>query len=247
MIANGRYPNALPARLLAAVEKARSTGLTVADLLAMIEPRKYEDARELLGRLVNTGRIHASGSWAHRRWFIDAGDALIWDAHRPRTDKEKRAAVRAALPEQLEAKRLKRLAQLKEPRTRYKWTDEQLATLRALYPTGGVRIAAEKTGQPTGAVRSMASCLGLKCTQRPPYKAREGTSLSRRDLRRQRKEAKAGKALVAPARSDARVVQVKKVRGPADQDGPASLHPDFKFTRCPSPSLALRTNTHSIL
>lgn len=245
MIANGRYPQALPARLIAAVEKAGGAGLTVDALRAMVEPRTYEHARETLGRLVSAGRIHGSGAQANRRWFVEVADALIWNEQRPRTDLEKREAVRTAGVAAKEQKRLARLAQLAEPRSRHSWTESQLATLRMVYPTGGVRVASEKTGQPVAAVRSKVSCLGLKCTQRPAYKRCDDAPPSRRERRRQRKAGQVGAALVVTAAPGPAVVHLKKVRGPADMPGEPIFTERTKWTIAPPAPQPMRTNTHS--
>lgn len=259
MIGGKRYPNALPARLVRAVEDAGSNGLTVDGLRALIEPRKYIDARDILCRLVGAGRLHGAGSHLNRRWFADEADALIWDENRPRTDNEKRQAARVACDAVKEQRRLKRLEQLAAARPRHVWTDEQIATLRLVYPTGGTRAAIEKTGQCRLAVRSKVTSLGLQCPQRPPYKPREGAAPVLRERRprrarrstgepqQQRKEGRPGAELIAAAQTGTAVVRVKKVRGPAEMPGEPTYHPDFKFTRCPAPPPPLRTNTHSIL
>lgn len=247
MNARDRYPNALPARLVRAVEKAGSAGFTVEALRAMVDPRKYEDAREILGRLVASGRICGSGSQANRRWFVDAADALIWDEQRPRTDLEKRLAARSASAATKEQKRLARQKQLAQPRPRHTWTEEQIATLRLVYPCNGVRIAAEKTGQTEKAVRSKVYQLELKCTKRPPYRHREDLPPGRRERRRARKEGKPGAELIVKPPAGPAAVHLKKVRGPAESPAEPTYHPNFKFTRCPAPPAPMRTNTHSIL
>lgn len=49
--------------------------------------------------------------------------------------------------------------------------------------------------------------------------------------------------IVVQATSPTPVV-VKKAKGPALVEGEPTYHPDFKFSRGPSPQLGLRTNTH---
>ena len=245
MIGSPRYPNALPARLIRGVEAAGREGLTGTALREMMGDQ-YEDARDLLSRLGTAGRVHASGPQTNRRWFIDPADALIWEERRPRTQKELRAAASLASPAEKEAKRAARLAQLSAARPRHVWTDEQVEILRAVYPTQGIRLSAEKTGQTAGAVRSKVALLGIKCVKRPPYVRTGAEPVTRREKRRQRQEGKPGTELVVTLPGSA-TVQVKKARGPADQPGEPIYHPNFKFTRCPDPPAPLRTNTHSIL
>jgi hypothetical protein len=232
MIASGRYKNTatMIMWLVAEVQQAGADGLAATAVRAAVGDERWQCASDTLSRLVAAGRIHGVGYRVNRRWFLQQADALAWDRNgRPRTEAERRAAVLTAPTEEREARRAARLAKLALPRRKHiRWTDDQVKTLRREYPRQGVQAVARMLGLDAERVRSKVWALRLKCEVRPaPVRPSRSNEV-----------AQAG---VAPS------VRIARVRGPADMDGPVSFHPNFKFTRCPSPGAALRTNTHSVL
>lgn len=118
-------------------------------------------------------------------------------------------------------------------RDKKRWTPSEDAILRTFYPLGRADKVARLVGRTERAVEVRAGRLEISAPPRVRTADRE-----------RRKDLEVAPMAVDPTARPAPVA-VAKPRGPAHSDGPATLHPNFKFTTCPSPAAALRTNTHS--
>jgi len=238
MIANGRYPNAVPSRLVRAVELAGHAGLTSDAACATAPKSRVEDVRNNLALLVKAGRIYGAGFGKHRRWFIDAADALIWnETGRPRTDREKREAARAANAEDKEARRAARLAKLAAPRgPKESWPQEHLDILRRMYTEHGPGPVAELIGKTRRACTAKARRLGLTVNKPGPRPKPP------RVRRKAAKPAADYSVVVLPGTAG---VRTARVRGPADMPGELIFTERTKYTIAPPAPAPLRTNTYS--
>jgi len=238
MIANGRYPNAVPSRLVRAVEQAGHEGLTSEAACATAPKSRVEDVRNNLALLVKAGRIHGAGHGKHRRWFADKADALIWnETGRPRTDRELRDAARAANAQDKEARRAARLAKLAEPRgAKEAWPPEHLEILQRMYTEHGPGPVAALIGKTRRACTAKARRLGLTVKKPGPRpkvaRVRRKSSKPREDFN----------VVVLPGTAG---VRTSKVRGPADMPGELIFTERTKYTIAPPAPAPLRTNTYS--
>jgi hypothetical protein len=115
------------------------------------------------------------------------------------------------------------------------WTERELAIVRTQYPSLGRDRIAEMLGRTRRAVGSQARLLGVRCEVDVKAMNRSALPKAPEPVRLVRRE------VVLRPSSPKPVVP----RGPAHSDGPVSYHPDFKFTRVPTPPAAFRTNTFS--
>lgn len=238
-----RYAPHLTDLLLELAVAAGAVGICIEDGEALMTTEAPKTVRTLLNRMGVVRRLHSAGLAGTRRWFATAEFAEEYEKNgRPRTRRAVEAAARAARAVDRDATRAIRLAKLAQPRGPQSWWSEaEKAILRAVYPIRGVAGVQESVNRSVASITSKALKLGIACEVcvqhlHPEKRASKGTKASlmpRRDL------IGAGGAAPAP-------VAVKKARGPAHVDGPAAYHPNFKFTVCPSPGTALRTNTHSM-
>ena len=106
------------------------------------------------------------------------------------------------------------------------WSDEQVALLRELYPTKGGAYVGELVGRSARVVVQKALTLGIKC---------KATTRN-------------GRVFKPKPPGPSRAVAALR-RGPAYLPGEVDTLPrsvGFKFTACPTPPPALRTNTFSV-
>ncbi len=217
---NYNRPGSLPSLLRDAIKKAGTQGMSAADLLKVDEAALRRTVQTALSRMVIDGSIFAAGQQGKRRYFADAADA-----------EKAREGVPVSAPTK------------KTPARAVYWTPEHDAILREWYPQHGAAKVAELTGRNVRAVTSRASHLKVKCEVVVRWLSHGGPKGKGPARQRYLENLPIGQQPEHTAPS----VTLKKARGPAHQDGPATYHPNFKFTRCPSPTPALRTNTHSQL
>lgn len=211
-------PGSLPALLRDLIKKTGASGMSSADLIASQPGAVRRSVQTALSRMVIDGSIFAVGARGTRRYFADSADA------------EK---ARNAPPPQSEPKR----------RVHAIWTKKEDDIVRKQYPDNGARaVAAMLKGRGYKSVSARAAKLGVQC--KVDVRWATGITPARDNSSRRRKDLENLPIQPQPKRVEP-TVSVKKARGPADQPGPATYHPDFKFTRCPSPPPVLRTGTHS--
>ena len=108
------------------------------------------------------------------------------------------------------------------------WSDEQVALLREFYPTKGGAYVGELVGRSARVVAQKALTLGIKC---------KATLRNGRVFKP--KPPGPSRAVAAPRRGPAYLsVDVDTLALPRSVG--------FKFTSCPTPPPALRTNTFSV-
>jgi hypothetical protein len=220
-------PGALPAMLREAIKKAGAEGISAADLHILAEGALRRTVQTALSRMAIEGSIFAIGRQGNRRYFATAADAARAKASDPvpaPPSEPKRRLTNPAL-----------------------WTAEEDAIVRKHYPAnGGKKTTAMLPGRSAKAINARAALLKVPCditlrwaNHGGPNKA--GTNKAAGGRKKHLENIPIGQQpeRVAPT------VSLKKVRGPADQPGEATLHPNFKFTSCPAPAPVLRTNTFS--
>lgn len=119
--------------------------------------------------------------------------------------------------------------------TNPRWTPAEDEILRRFYPTGEIEKIVRMTNRARRSIDTRADRLKVVCTV--------NTRIAERERRKDLETA----PMEPPVPATPAPVVIKKPRGPADVAGPATFHPNFKFTECPSPPPALRTNTHQSL
>lgn len=251
-------PGSVPTRLLDAVRTAGAAGLTRPALQAMAEGGREATLRDDLSRLVSAGKVFATGSHKNRRWFWCEADALVWEANRPPTQHEFRAARRSSTEAQKAARKAAHMAKLAEPRGHQNaWTLDQILMLRALFPDHGTHLVAERTGRSRGAVQAMAARLGLKRLDGrgsrcgPQKRVRTSTARAVSPGPIETRSAARATKQPAPMRPIPKTrpggAQVAKPRGPADMPGEPIFTERTKWTIAPPPPNPSRTNTYSLL
>lgn len=261
----GKRPgqNALIDRLAAAIAQSGPAGLSTTEFC-----QRHGDnvlsVRTLAGRLCDEGRAFPAGHQRTRRLFAtrDAADEYARTGLPP-SFHERLVRERAARIAERKAAKAQRdaaiaaekaaSAALKPPRRR--WSDAEIRYLKKHYPAEGAKFVAPVLGRSISCVTERAAKLGIKCLVRVQLIGYVSKAMPRTRAAAP-KAAPAprpprSKAGTAPRPAPKAVVlrpsapKPPTPRGPALSDGPVLYHPNFKFTRVPTPPAAFRTNTFS--
>lgn len=256
----GKRPDgrALTDRIATALVAAGAAGLGVADIERIAGGAPAKTLSTTISRMTCAGTAFGVGFRAGRRYFSEEASAAAWDrCGRPLKYEERLAQERAARKAARKADQAaKALAPRERKKQRNAWTEEEIATLRLIYPNGGAKAAAQALGRTVMAVTARAITLGVKClvcvqyighvkAPAQPKVSRPPKVIAQPKARPLAKPAQPRLVKPAPMLRPSPAKPVRE-RGPADFDGPLIFTAATKYTFIPTPPLPLRTNTHSV-